>query len=120
MHNKMKLKIGFFIPYFFPAWRFGGPVKSTYELGKRLVQKGHQVNIYCTDVSNNHKKRIEKKKDIIDGMNVFYFKNLSNHIASKYKIFLPFDCSTLPTTWWPGITGKTGGGVRPSISSISV
>ena len=25
-----------------------------------------------------------------------------------------------PTTWWPGTTGRCGGGVRPSISSSSV
>jgi hypothetical protein len=28
--------------------------------------------------------------------------------------------STRPTTWWPGMMGNRGGGVRPSISSSSV
>lgn len=91
MQIKRELKIGFFIPYFVPAWRFGGPVRGTYEIGKKLAKKGHQVNIYCTDVSNNHKNRIRKKIENIDGINVCYFRNLSNRIASKYKIFLPFE-----------------------------
>lgn len=91
MQNKKKLKIGFFIPNFIPAWRFGGPVNTTYELGKRLAQKGHQVNIYCTDVSNNRKIRINQKLKKIQGMRIYYFRNLSNKLASNYKLFFPFE-----------------------------
>jgi len=86
-----KLKIGFFIPYFIPAWRFGGSVKGTYEIAKKLVEKGHSVNIYCTDLSNKHKNRNDKRTDNIDGINIFYFRNLSNRLSSKYNIHLPFE-----------------------------
>lgn len=91
MLNKKKLKIGFFTPNFVPAWRFGGPVNTAYELGKELIQRGHQVNIYCTDVSNWENKRVTKKRDIIQGMKVYYFRNINNKLASKYKLFLPFE-----------------------------
>lgn len=84
-----KLKIGFFIPYFAPAWRFGGELRGTYELGKSLAKLGHQIRIYCTDVSNSKGKRHDESFKIIDGMDVYYFKNLSNQLASKFKIFLP-------------------------------
>ncbi|MHA1232217.1 MAG: glycosyltransferase family 4 protein [Candidatus Helarchaeota archaeon] len=91
MTNEKKLKIGFVIPYFVPAFRFGGPVRGTYEIGKRLAKKGHIIKIFCTDVSNNPKLRVKHKNKIIDGMHVYYFKNISNCLASKYKIFLPIN-----------------------------
>lgn len=91
MSNEKKLKIGFFTPYFFPAWRFGGPVRNTYELGKRLVDRGHQVKIYTTDLSNYPNQRIKVRKIFKEGMDIYYFKNLSNRLASYYNIFLPFE-----------------------------
>lgn len=94
MTTKKKLKIGFFIPYFVPAWRFGGPVKGTYELGRRLALRGHNVKIFCSDVSNIPKKRIKDQINFIEGMKIYYFRNLSNLLASKYKIFLPLKLKT--------------------------
>ncbi len=85
------MKIGFFTPYFFPAWRFGGPVRNTYELGKRLVERGHQVKIYTTDLSNYPNQRIKVRKILKEGMDIYYFKNLSNRLASYYNVFLPFE-----------------------------
>ncbi|MEJ2249399.1 MAG: glycosyltransferase [Candidatus Lokiarchaeota archaeon] len=85
------LKIGYFTPFFAPAWRFGGILRTSYELGKRLTKRGHQVNIYTTDVSNDPKQRLNKHRAKIDGMNVFYFKNFSNWFASKHKVFIPIN-----------------------------
>ena len=85
------MKIGFFIPYFVPAWRFGGPVRNTYELAKRLVERGHQVKIYTTDLSNYPNQRIKMRKTLIEGIEIYYFKNLSNRFASYYNIFFPFE-----------------------------
>jgi len=81
------MKIGFFTPYFFLAWRFGGSVRNTYELGKRLVERGHQVKIYTTDLSNYPNPRIKVRKILKEGMDIYYFKNLSNRLASYYNIF---------------------------------
>jgi len=83
-----KLKILFLIPYFIPAYRFGGPIRGTYETGLRLVKKGHEVTVYTTDAWEP-KKRIDKKEDIINGMHIKYFPNINNLLASKYKIFSP-------------------------------
>ncbi|MEJ2251010.1 MAG: glycosyltransferase, partial [Candidatus Lokiarchaeota archaeon] len=89
--GQKNLKIGYFTPFFAPAWRFGGVVRTSYELGKRLAKRGHQVNIYTTDVSNNPKQRLSEQRAKIDGMNVFYFKNFSNLFASKHKVFIPIN-----------------------------
>lgn len=76
------------IPYFYPAWSYGGPVRSVYELAKGLVKNGHEVTVFTTDAYDEH-SRVEYKGDQtdIEGINVKYFKNLSNYIAWNYKIF---------------------------------
>jgi len=84
----MRLNILFVIPYFVPAYRFGGPVRGSYEVAKRLIKKGHNVTVYTTDVLEPG-KRVGKKVDFIDDINVRYFSNLSNELAARAKIFTP-------------------------------
>ena len=64
--------------YFYPAISFGGPVQCTYNLSKYLVKRGHKVTVYTTDaldISTN--ARIKEKHQEIDGVDVFYFRNLA-------------------------------------------
>ena len=82
------LKILFLIPYFIPAWRFGGPVQLSYTIASKLIQKGHEITVLTTDVFKPN-ERINEKYNIIEGIRIFYFKNWSNYIAAKYKISQP-------------------------------
>lgn len=75
------------IPYFVPAWSYGGPVQVAYRLAKEMVKRGHEVTVYTTDTFDAS-KRVEEKEEIIDGIKVRRFTNLSNYLASKHKIFL--------------------------------
>nr|MBC8275639.1 glycosyltransferase [Chloroflexota bacterium] len=68
---------------------FGG-VRLFYNLSKRLAEKGHKVTVYTTDMdigpsglSNTH------GTNNVDGITVRYFRNPSNVLASKYRLFLP-------------------------------
>ena len=81
------MKILQVIPYFVPAWDYGGPVRVCYELSKELVSRGHEVTVYTTDALDV-KNRIEKQEEIIDGIRVKRFKNLSNAFAYRHNIFL--------------------------------
>ena len=77
-------------PYFYPAWAYGGPARIVYELSKQLVKKGHQVTVFTTD-AYTPKERIQKVGSSpydINGIGTFYFKNISNLIAWRFKIFL--------------------------------
>jgi len=73
----------------FPPRKFGGITESSYLLAKQLVDRGHQVTVYTTDI----KDRCSRISDItgvknVDGMHVHYFRNLSNRLAFM-RIYLP-------------------------------
>ena len=71
--------------YFYPAISFGGPVQCTYNLSKRLVKRGHEVTVYTTDALNiSTNERIKEKRQQIDGVKVFYFRN----IAKSHGFFI--------------------------------
>jgi len=84
---KMKLKILFVIPYFAPAWGYGGPARLAFDYARELVKRRHRVTVYASDALDQ-KSRIKEKHDFIDDIEVFYLPNLSNFLAWR-KIFLP-------------------------------
>ncbi|MBN1160861.1 MAG: glycosyltransferase [Dehalococcoidales bacterium] len=81
------MKILQVIPYFYPAWSYGGPPRSTYGLCKELVKRGHEVTVFTTDALDRH-KRIEKKQEKTEGIEIRRFRNLNNYIAFRHRIFL--------------------------------
>ena len=75
------------IPYFVPAGHYGGPVQVTYGTSKEMVKRGHKVTVYATDTLNAN-GRVEGKEEVMDGIEVKRFRNLSNTLAYRHKIFL--------------------------------
>lgn len=74
----------------FPPRNFGGITTVSYNLAKRLVSNGHEVTVFTTDLGNDERRRLKiRNVEIMDGMTIHYFKNISNFIAFKYRIFLP-------------------------------
>ncbi len=61
-------------PAYIPAYRYGGPVKSTHELSRALVRKGVDVAVYTTnaDWETNLKVPVNKQVEI-EGVKVTYF-----------------------------------------------
>lgn len=82
------MKILQVIPYFVPAWDYGGPLQVCYQLSRELVKRGHEVVVYTTD-SLNAKSRIAEPEEIMDGIEVKRFRNLSNTLAYKHNISFP-------------------------------
>ena len=84
------MKILHITPYFYPAWAYGGPPRAAYELCKELVKRGHEVTVYTTDTLDAQKRVYVPSKEAleIDGIKVYYFKNLSNRLAGKYHLFI--------------------------------
>jgi glycosyltransferase involved in cell wall biosynthesis len=77
------------IPYFVPAWDYGGSVFVCYHLSERLVSLGHDVTVYTTD-SLNARERIRARQETINGIRVNRFRNLSNTLCYRQKIATPF------------------------------
>ncbi len=78
------------VPYFYPAWAYGGIPRVVYELSKALVKKGYDVTVCTTDVRDKNSRCDNSGKDtVISGIKVHYFKNLNNSLAYTYQFFLP-------------------------------
>jgi glycosyltransferase involved in cell wall biosynthesis len=76
------------IPYFPPAYAFGGPVNVAYNVSKMLVKRGHEVVVCTTDAKDFGSRIEESLGDIDDGLEVHRFKNVSLTLVKKFKLFV--------------------------------
>lgn len=88
MEKDFQLKILIVTPYYYPALYYGGPVRVIYECTKRLIKLGHEVTVYTTDLMDRN-TRHEKERNVVEGVNVRYFRNISNNMACRHHAFLP-------------------------------
>lgn len=76
--------------FFKPLWETGGVTKVNYEISKNLVQRGHDVTVYTTDGYKPNFK-IQKNQPLeVDGIKVYYFKNLFKNITRKVNLTIPY------------------------------
>ena len=77
------------VPSFAPCFAHGGVVNASYQIAKKQVENGHDVTVYTTD-SCNERLKFENNYNVdVDGIKVFYFKNLSNTFKNKLTIDTP-------------------------------
>ncbi|OGO20956.1 MAG: hypothetical protein A2Z15_02870 [Chloroflexi bacterium RBG_16_50_11] len=81
------MKILQVIPYFYPAWAYGGPPRNAYGLCKELAKRGHEVTVFTTDVLDG-RNRIKERRETADGIEIRRFRNWSNYVAFRHRIFL--------------------------------
>lgn len=84
------MRILFVIPYFYPAEAFGGPVKVAFDVGRQLVKHGHEVVVFTSD-AKDLKNRLDVEHAEIEGMQVYYFRNLSMSFVKWSKLFITLD-----------------------------
>lgn len=77
------------VPSFAPCFSHGGVVNASYQIAKKQVEAGHNVSVYTTDSCDNRLKFENNYNVDVDGIKVFYFKNLSNAIKNKLTIDTP-------------------------------
>ncbi len=82
------MKILQVIPYFIPAYKYGGPVKVCFDISKELVSRGHEVTVVTTDILDGI-TRIEILTEVIEGINIIRFRNISNRVAKYLNGYLP-------------------------------
>ena len=82
------MKILQVVPYFFPAWAYGGPAKLVYDNSIYLSKQGHQVTVYTSDAFDELLRMPESKK-IANQTNfkINYFRNIFNNLTYRYNIF---------------------------------
>lgn len=77
------------VPSFAPCFSHGGVVNASYQIAKKQAEKGHDVTVYTTDSCNERLKFKDNYNQNVDGINVCYFKNISNTFKNKATIDTP-------------------------------
>jgi glycosyltransferase involved in cell wall biosynthesis len=85
------MRIVFVIPYFYDAWAYGGQPRSAYEMARALVARGHTVEVLTTDSAGDYRLPLPHDEDVrtVDGITIRYYRNLSNTLAFRQRVFLP-------------------------------
>jgi len=85
-----RLRILHVLPYFYPAWAYGGIPRVVYELSREMVRQGHDVTVFSTDVLDDTlRSPYSGQETLIDGIKTVYFRNISNAMAYSWQAFLP-------------------------------
>jgi glycosyltransferase involved in cell wall biosynthesis len=74
--------------YYAPAWAYGGPPRVMTDFARGLVERGHEVTVFTTDVLDGE-RRARPLRETLDGVRVERFPNLSNRLAWRTKKYLP-------------------------------
>ena len=62
------------VPTYFPAQRYGGPIVAVHGLCKALAQRGHEVDVFTTNVDGPRRLEVPIGTPVtIDGVSVRYF-----------------------------------------------
>jgi len=73
---------------FMPAFAFGGPPKVAYDIAKELTKRKHEVVVYTTDAKDVFSRLNVKPCDLLDGIEVHYFRNTSLAPVRASKLFI--------------------------------
>jgi len=91
--DHITVRIAFVIPYFYPAFGYGGTPRLAYEMARALSRRGHQLTVLTTDAGGADRISAndiqEAQHSGVDGMQVRYYRNLSNSLAYRHRIFFP-------------------------------
>ena len=72
------------------AWGSGGVARVAYDISLSLTKRGHKVTVFTTDKGLGESYSVKTNNPIsLDGMQVYYFRNLSRGLARK-GIAIPF------------------------------
>jgi glycosyltransferase involved in cell wall biosynthesis len=67
------VKVLHVVPTYAPAWKHGGPIRAVHGLCKALVARGHEVNVFTTDVDTGGTVDAAGEAVMLDGVAVCYF-----------------------------------------------
>ena len=106
-------------PYFAPAWAYGGPPRVMHAYAAGLAERGHQVEVFTTDVLDE-RHRATPRVETIDGVRVHRFPNVSTGSRGRRRNTCPAGSSPhscVPPTVTTSFMSRTPGRMsrhRPS------
>jgi glycosyltransferase involved in cell wall biosynthesis len=82
------MKILQVVPFFPPAYAFGGPVKMAYQIARELVRRNHEVTVYTSDAKDLASRMDVSPTSLVDGIRVYYFRNAAMLLVKNSKLFV--------------------------------
>ncbi len=68
------LRVLHVVPSYYPAVRYGGPIRSVHALCAALVSRGHSVSVYTTNIDGDDDSDVPLEMPVdMDGVLVHYF-----------------------------------------------
>ena len=74
---------------FYPATFYGGPISATWDLSKKLAEKGHEIYVSTTNANGDKKLSVECNNFLEKENNVFV-KYYSEQIINKFSVSFLF------------------------------
>lgn len=69
------MRILHFIPYYKPAWLYGGPIRSVSQLCESIAAEGHHVSVATTNSNGRNYLDVRCNEPVtVEGVTVYYFK----------------------------------------------
>ncbi|HUI62346.1 MAG TPA: glycosyltransferase [Steroidobacteraceae bacterium] len=69
-----RLRILHVVPTYYPAVRYGGPIRSVHGLASALARRGHDVHVYTTNMDGETDMDVALDRPVeLDGVHVRYF-----------------------------------------------
>lgn len=81
------MKLLIVIPYYEPAWGYGGPPRVISIIARALAER-HQVTVCTTDVLDGQ-HRVTPLRETLGGVEIYRFPTWSNTLSWKTKIIIP-------------------------------
>jgi len=75
---------------YYPAVRYGGPTYTTHSLARALVRRGHDVQVYTTNVDGLGQNKHDEYIANLDGVIVHYFPSPLPRIYWSYSMLKAF------------------------------
>ena len=99
------------VPTYLPARRYGGPIFAVHGLCKALVARGHEIDVFTTNVDGDGTTDVPVGTPVdVDGVRVTYFRSPLPRIyyAPAMRIEKPYDVIHSHAIYlWPGIAAAS-------------
>lgn len=100
-HCTAPLRVLHVVPTYYPAVRYGGPIRSVHALCSALVRRGHRVSVYTTNMDGDADSDVPLGTAVdLEGVSIHYFS-----VPALRRLF-----------WSPGLSAK----LRETVSEFDL
>lgn len=101
-----------------PAYKLGGPIHAVSALAERLVQKGHEVIVFASNLNLDEDLDVPTNQRIdVNGVQVWYFKH--EEPIQRWLPFVPYLANSIGYLYAPGMRAELDR-IVPSVDLVHI